>query len=50
MDPEPELAARFTIFSIAVIGIAVIFTWLYNSTRGSLAVVILAHGAVNARA
>jgi len=35
-------------FLIQGIALAVIFTWLYNSTRGSLLLVVLLHGTVNA--
>lgn len=51
----PEWAAQNGGFSIpsvliytaSVIPITVIFTWLYNVTRGSLLIVILAHASVN---
>lgn len=35
-------------FLVQGIALAVLFTWLYNSTRGSLLLVVLLHGAVNA--
>ena len=35
-------------FLIQGIALAVVFTWLYNSTRGSLVLVVLLHGTVNA--
>lgn len=35
-------------FFVQGIALAVIFTWLYNSTRGSLLLVVLFHGSVNA--
>ena len=35
-------------FAIQVVAYAVIYTWLYNSTRGSLLLVVLFHAATNA--
>ena len=35
-------------FLLMVVAIAPIMTWLYNSTRGSLLLVMLAHSAINA--
>ena len=35
-------------FLIQGLGLAVVFTWLYNSTRGSLLLVVVLHGTVNA--
>ncbi|MFP9193125.1 CPBP family intramembrane glutamic endopeptidase [Natrialbaceae archaeon A-CW1-1] len=35
-------------FIVQGIALAVVFTWLYNSTRGSLLLVVLLHGSVNA--
>lgn len=35
-------------FLIQGLALAVVFTWLYNSTRGSLLLVVLLHGTVNA--
>lgn len=35
-------------FLVQGIALAVLFTWLYNSTRGSLLLVVILHGAVNA--
>jgi len=35
-------------FLVQGIALAVVFTWLYNSTRGSLLLVVLLHGTVNA--
>ena len=42
-SPAPAIA----IFVLWTIGLAVLFTWLYNETRGSLIVVMLFHAAVN---
>jgi membrane protease YdiL (CAAX protease family) len=41
----PILVVTFLLF---VVAIAPIMTWLYNSTRGSLFLVMLAHSAINA--
>jgi predicted ferric reductase len=35
-------------FLVQGLALAVVFTWLYNSTRGSLVLVVLFHGTVNA--
>lgn len=35
-------------FLVQGLALAVLFTWLYNSTRGSLLLVVILHGAVNA--
>jgi membrane protease YdiL (CAAX protease family) len=35
-------------FLVQGLALAVVFTWLYNSTRGSLLLVVLLHGTVNA--
>jgi membrane protease YdiL (CAAX protease family) len=35
-------------FLVQGLALAIVFTWLYNSTRGSLLLVVLLHGAVNA--
>ncbi|MHB9286012.1 CPBP family intramembrane glutamic endopeptidase [Halobacteriales archaeon Cl-PHB] len=40
LDPLP--------FLVQGIALAVLFTWLYNSTRGSLLLAVLFHGTVNA--
>ena len=34
-------------FTIAVIAFAIIFTWVFNNTRGSLLLVILLHASIN---
>ena len=38
----------FPFYALLVIGLAVIFAWLYNSTSGSLLVIGLFHAAINA--
>jgi membrane protease YdiL (CAAX protease family) len=43
--PQPHL---YPAFAIQVIALAVIYTWLYNSTRGSLLLAVLLHTATNA--
>ncbi len=39
---------NFPIFTLAVVSLAVIMTWLYNHTQGSLFIAILAHAGVDA--
>jgi uncharacterized protein len=34
-------------FSVAILAQSVLFTWVYNSTRGALPIVILFHAAIN---
>ena len=35
------------LFVILAIAITIVFTWVFNNTKGSLLVVILAHGSIN---
>jgi hypothetical protein len=39
--------ANFPIFMLAVVSLAVIMTWIYNHTGGSIFTAILAHASVN---
>ena len=39
---------NFPIFTLAVMSLAVIMTWIYNHTNGSLFITILAHASVDA--
>ncbi|MCK6581539.1 MAG: CPBP family intramembrane metalloprotease [Anaerolineales bacterium] len=39
---------NFPVFTLAVVSLAVIMTWLYNNTQGSLFIAILAHASVDA--
>lgn len=39
---------NFLIFTLAVVSLSVIMTWLYNHTQGSLFIAILAHASVDA--
>ena len=39
---------NFPVFTLAVVSLAVIMTWIYNNTRGSLFIAILAHASVDA--
>lgn len=39
--------AMFPVFAIGVAAGAIVFTWLYNSTQGSILMVILWHGSFN---
>jgi membrane protease YdiL (CAAX protease family) len=38
----------FPWYALLVIGLSIIFTWLYNSTRSSLLIIALFHAAINA--
>lgn len=38
----------FVLYSVLVVGFAIVFTWLYNSTDGSILLAILLHGGINA--
>src|SRR5207302_1283581 len=42
-----QAAAGFPVFMIGVIAGAVIFTWLFNNTRGSVLLVMLFHTFIN---
>jgi uncharacterized protein len=42
------LAVNLPIFFVMVMSMAVIFTWVFNHTRGSLFIAILLHTAINA--
>jgi hypothetical protein len=44
-DNQPSL---YPAFVIQVIAVAVIYTWLYNGTKGSLLLAVLFHTALNA--
>jgi uncharacterized protein len=46
-DPDHRLSV-YPAFLIQVLALAVIYTWLYNSTKGSLLLAILFHTATNA--
>jgi hypothetical protein len=37
----------FVAFVISVIGMTVLFTWVFNNTRGSLLLAILLHASIN---
>lgn len=39
---------NFPIFTLAVVSLAIIITWIYNHTQGSLFIAILVHASVNA--
>src|SRR5574341_666964 len=39
---------NFPIFTLAVVSLAVIMTWIYNHTQGSIFIAILAHASVDA--
>jgi membrane protease YdiL (CAAX protease family) len=49
--PGTDLAAfltNFPFFTLAVVSLAIIMTWIYNHTGGSLFIAILAHASVDA--
>ncbi|WP_020474896.1 CPBP family intramembrane glutamic endopeptidase [Zavarzinella formosa] len=46
LDPFPW--ARWAVYVPTVMAYSVIFTWVYNSTGGSLLAVVLLHGAIDA--
>ena len=37
----------FPLFALAIVALAILFTWAYNGTRGSLLIVLLFHTAIN---
>lgn len=44
----PGYTTSFALYTLLVVGISVILTWLYNSTDGSILLAMLFHGGVNA--
>lgn len=38
----------FPLYAVVVVGFAVIFTWLYNNTDGSILLAMVLHGGINA--
>ena len=46
-DPDNQLSL-YPAFVIQAIAVAVIYTWLYNGTKGSLLLAVLFHTALNA--
>ncbi len=47
LDQTPSLAGVI-LYAVDVMGVSIIFTWIYNSTRGSLLIDFLFHAAYNA--
>jgi len=45
--PVTTLLVNFSLFTLLVTAIAVIFTWVFNHTGGSILLAILAHASVN---
>jgi membrane protease YdiL (CAAX protease family) len=37
----------FPLFALAIVALAILFTWAYNGTGGSLLIVLLFHAAIN---
>ena len=48
LAPSREGAIRFAVFTVAVLALSPFFTWVYNSTGGSLFAVVLLHACFNA--
>lgn len=49
MFDVPGYSGRsFGLYAVVVIGFAVLFTWLYNSTNGSMLLAMVFHGGINA--
>lgn len=44
----PGYTGSFALYALLVIGISIIFTWLYNSLDGSALLAMLLHGGINA--
>jgi hypothetical protein len=43
----PTPISSFPVWFILLLGNAIVYTWIYNNTRGSLLLVILFHAAYN---
>jgi membrane protease YdiL (CAAX protease family) len=44
----PGYTGSFVGYALLVVGLSVVFTWLYNSTEGSVLLAMLFHGGINA--
>jgi membrane protease YdiL (CAAX protease family) len=44
----PGYTSSFPLYTLLVVGLSIILTWLYNSTNGSILLAMLFHGGVNA--
>jgi len=44
----PGYTGSFALYGLLVVGVSVVFTWLYNNTGGSVLLVMLFHGGINA--
>jgi membrane protease YdiL (CAAX protease family) len=44
----PGYTGSFGLYTLLVVGVSIVFTWLYNNTDGSILLAMLLHGGVNA--
>lgn len=47
-DAPGYSSQSFVLYGVLVVGFAIIFTWLYNSTGGSILLAVVLHGGINA--
>lgn len=43
----PGYTGSFTLYVLLLVGLSIVFTWLYNNTAGSVLLAMLLHGGVN---
>jgi membrane protease YdiL (CAAX protease family) len=44
----PGYTGSFALYTLLVVGISIVLTWLYNSSGGSVLLAMLLHGGINA--